>query len=580
MMFQKWAASKLAQPNIKYGKKRGIYVKKQILSQMTLEEKISKIMVMRCAAHFDHVEALLSEGRVSILDAGIFRIITGSEGMRAGTLDEVVSKINSYIACAKNPLQLYLDAEWGIAQRFWFATRLPPAMMLGAARSEKLAYENGQVIAREARALGISIVSNPVLDVNSNPRNPIINTRAFGDNAELVIKLGAAYIAGMQEEKVIPTGKHYPGHGDTESDSHRTMPVVRKSKEALFEMELRPYQALAKEMWGVETGHILYPALLNPEEGQIPATLSRTIIHDILRKEFGFQGLIVSDSMTMRGIKETYGVKRAAVMAVCAGHDMILQDYESEPEVTLDAFMQAAESGELPMERIDESVARILYYQERVDACLERPIDLCHARSVIGCQEHQDVAQKIAESGVTLLEGRYLPAKAVKTLLIATIGEEEMREIADFGAASDSSSQLVAAEVQKRVNADVMTIGEIPTDDEIKAVLKRAGDYQHVIFASFIRVVAYKELSGAIDAGQKQLIEALNERTPAFSFLLFGSPYILKELPTMDNCIEAYGDDIHCIKAAVKVLFGEITAKGTLPVAIDARYPYGYGLQR
>lgn len=499
--------------------------------------------------------------------------------MRAGTLEEVICKINELISYSKNPLQLYIDAEWGIAQRFWFATRFPPLMALGAARSPSLAYENGQVIAKEARALGISIVSNPVLDINSNPKNPIINTRAFGDNAELVIELGKAYIEGMQAERVIPTAKHYPGHGDTATDSHRAMPIVEKSREQLMEVELCPYRALSKIMWGVETGHILYPSLLKPEEGRIPATLSRSILHDLLRKEFGFDGLIISDSMTMKGIKEEYGIERAAVMAIHAGHDMILQDYESEPEITLHALLEACKNGELSMAQIDESVARIMRYQEMIQACLTKPIDLSYAKSIIGCATHQQVAQKVAECGVTLIEGQSIPVKPMKTLLISTVGEEELREIADFGAANESSSKRIAAAIQKRCDADVMTIGEIPTQGEIDEVLAQSKNYQHIIFASFIRVVAYKELSGAIDVQQKKLIETLNYVAPVFSFLLFGSPYILKELPTLHNCIEAYGDDEHCIDAAVKVLFGEIVATGKLPVSIDERYSYNYSFE-
>ena len=544
---------------------------------MPIREKIARMVVLRPVEYPDTLEQILRDGRGGVLDAGIVRFLTGGAGGRSGELSQVVEMIHQLREMSKLPLQLYLDAEWGLAQKFWFATRMPPQMALGAARSTELAYLNGQVIAREAAALGVSIVSNPVLDVNSNPKNPIINTRAFSDDVELVIELGRAYIRGMQEAGISACAKHFPGHGDTDTDSHRQLPRVDAGRETMIGRELRPYRELAGELWGVETGHLLCPAL----DAREPSTFSREMLSGILRGELGFQGLIVSDSMTMKAVKDGYGVGRAAVRAVAAGHDMILHDYESDPTETLDALTGAVMDGRLSMERVDDSVARVLTMQEKLGVLERRPVDLEAARRVIGCAQHREAARRIAQGGVTLIEAHELPLspdRLGKTLVIATAGDGELGDIADFGAAEESSCACVEAEFRARTRCDVVRIPERPDRTEMDGILKRCMEYDTVVFASFVRVVAYKVQSGKADARQVQLMRAIRERARRFVVMIFGSPYVLDALPGIENCVLAYGDDQYCIQAAVQAAFGEIPARGRLPVTVNARYGFGYGI--
>lgn len=543
------------------------------IATMSLEEKLAQMIVVRGIGYEERIRDMLREGKIASI---------GAVAIPERTVDEATTHMNRYLADAKNPLIFYIDAEWGVAQVFPDGTRFPAQMAVGASRSEELAYQNGYVIASECKALGFSIVGSPVLDININYKNPIISTRAFSDDTDLVIKLGRAYVQGIQDAGVIPCGKHYPGHGDTAVDSHMSMPIVTRDRDSLMDIELRPYKELAKEMWGVMTAHIAYPALAEKGEETLPATLSRKIIHGILREEFGYDGLIISDSLTMKGIKDTYGLE-AAVGAIHAGHDIILQDYDSDPKLTMDVLVRAVHEGKISVQQIDESVTRILKFKQKIDALGNKPIDTEHAKQVLGCEKHRDIARKVAEAGVTLLENECMPLHpntAGKTLVISTVGEEEGKKIRDFGLADDSSSKRIAQAVAKRMEIDHMCVPEHPSEQDIEEVLARAEGCEHVIFASFIRPVAYKPTSGTITENQQKLIRELTERAPNFIYLIFGNPYCLLALPKIKNCIVGYGDDQFSIEAATKVVFGELEAQGVLPVRVGDLYPFGYSFKK
>ena len=546
---------------------------KETMKNMTLKEKLAQMMIVRGIGYEESIRSMIRAGHIAAI---------GAVAIPERTIDGAVAHMNQYLADATEPFAFYIDAEWGVAQIFPEGTRVPAQMCVGASRSEELAYLNGYLVASECKALGFSIVGSPALDVNLNGNNPIINTRAFSDDTDLVIRLGRAYVKGVQDAGVIPCGKHYPGHGDTAVDSHMAIPVVTRDKDSLMEIELRPYRELAKEMWGVMTAHISFPALAAPGEEDIPATLSHKIIYEILRDQFGFEGLIISDSLTMKGIKDIYGLD-AAVGAIRAGHDIILQDYESDPALTMELLVRAVHEGKLSMQQIDESVERVLKWKQRVVPQGSRQISAAHAKQILGCEKHRDIARRIAEGGITLLESDCLPlapGRAGRTLVISTVGEEEGQQIRDFGLADDSSSKRVAQAVAKRMPIDHLCVPEHPSAEDIEMVLARAEGCDQVIFASFIRPVAYKPTSGTITENQQRLICALTERIPNFIYLIFGSPYCLRSLPKMKNCLVAYGDDEWSIEAAVRAMFGEIPARGKLPIRINDEYPFGYSCSR
>ena len=304
-----------------------------LLREMTPEEKAGQVIICRGLEYTGSMERMLREGRLGGVGGIIVRRACGYRP------ENIPGYINYILSISKIPPFLYLDCERGTTDMFPVGTPFPDSMAIGATHEPEAAYRVGKAIAEEARMLGFTLICNPVLDVNTNPENPIIGTRSFGDRADFVADFGAEYVRGVQEAGVIPTGKHFPGHGSTGVDSHVSMPVAGQSRKRLDEVELRPFRVLAeKGMKGIMTAHIYYPALQAGEEADTPATLSKKVLTGILKEEWKFEGIVVSDSLTMRAIKDRYGIGRAAVMAFNAGNDLILQDYDSDPEITFQAI--------------------------------------------------------------------------------------------------------------------------------------------------------------------------------------------------------------------------------------------------
>jgi len=548
-----------------------------ILNSMSLRQKVGQMVCVRSYNYRNKIADMLSGGLVSSLGA----VVITQKGTKE--LEQVIRIINEYKQLSVLPLFLYMDAECGIRDMFDFGTAFPSLMALGATFSKKLAYKMGNIIGKEARAIGMTMVSNPVLDINNNPDNPIINTRAISDKADLVIELAAEYTRGMQNSGIIPNGKHFPGHGDTDTDSHMTIPVVSHDREYLMDTELKPFRELiGKGLLGIMTAHILYPSLLGAEEDGVPATMSRNIITNLLRNELNFKGLIVSDSLAMKGIKDFYGLEKSSVSAVKAGHDIILQDYNTDPEITIDAVVYAVESGEINVEQINDSVKRILKIRKQLGNFDNIPVDIKAVRQVVGSREHVAVAREIADKSVTLLESRDIPFMVKnngKVLVIATKTEEEGSVAEDLHSNIVGKAGYLFEECNKYTdNMDFMVIDENPDKRETEKLIKISADYESVIFATFVRVISYKEGSGNIPEAQARLIGILNESVNKPVFIIFGSPYTLRRLPELRNCIVTYSDCEYSIDSALKILFGKMKATGKLPVEINKKYEYGYGL--
>jgi Beta-glucosidase-related glycosidases len=544
---------------------------------MSLKQKVGQMICVRAYNYKETIDRMLSEGTIGALGA----IVITQKGTRE--LDKVVNIINMYYKSSIMPLLLYLDAECGLTDMFDFGTSFPSAMALGATFSKELAYKMGNIIGTEARALGFTIICSPVLDINNNPDNPIINTRAISDQPGHIIDLAGEYIRGMQDAGIIPTGKHFPGHGDTSVDSHISIPVVEHDRTHLIDMELTPYKELIKKgMTGIMTAHILYPALLAEDEDRVPATLSKNIITNLLRNEFGFEGLIVSDSLAMKGIKDLYGLEKSAVMAAKAGHDIVLQDYNTDPEITYNALLCAVEKGEIEEEQIDRSVRRILELREHMGTLDCKLIDAKYARQIIGSKENISIAREIADKSLTILEAKDIPFRLSdneKVLVIATKSEEEGQVTEDMHENIVGKATYLYDQCKKsHRNTEIYTINENPDEEEIEKLKKLSEEYDYIVYAAFIRVISYKEGSGTISQSQARLINFLNGLDKKTVFIIFGSPYAVMKLEKLNNCIITYSDCEYCIDAALKVLCDGMKAQGKLPVSINEKYVFGYGL--
>ncbi|MDF2651213.1 MAG: Beta-hexosamidase precursor [Paenibacillus sp.] len=549
----------------------------ELWKKMTLRQKLGQMVCIRGYRFQEGIHRRLSDGAIGGAAANMFNYPDRS-------FEAVIERTKSYLDAASMPLLLECDPESGLTQ-FAFGTRFPTMMALGATRSTELAYKLGNAIASEAKAVGFYLIGSPVLDVNTNGMNPIINTRAIGDEVEIVIELGGAYVKGVHAAGVIAAGKHFPGHGDTDVDSHIEMPTVTHTREHLTETELKPFQALFEQgMTAIMTAHIYYPALVDAQEEGLPATLSKRVMTSLLRDEMGFTGIAVSDSLTMRAVKEAYGIGPSAIMAVRAGNDIILQDYDSDPELTFTALEEAVHSGEISMEIIDTSVQRILHLKETF-GLLDNPVlDIEEARSIIHCAEHQAVSQEIAEKSVTLLESFHLPLTASNTkrmLLITTRSTAEGTAAQDMGQIEAGKQGYLASCCREHVNeVDLCYINEESTTEQLEQILNAINSptYDAVILGLFTNVSSYRKGSGTLGREQIEFIQELISLKPDIIILLFGSPYLLREFQGMKNVLCMYGSSNNELNASIKVLFGYNQATGKLPITINEKYKFGFGL--
>jgi beta-glucosidase-like glycosyl hydrolase len=539
---------------------------KKTMSKMTLEEKIGQMVACRYSGnfvnknspYFQYLKTMIVEYKIGGL------IIFGGEVYESAILT------NSFQELAKIPLLVASDFERGAGNQIGGATLFPPIMGLGAADSEDLAYMMGKITAKEGRALGIHMTYAPVVDVNVNPDNPIINTRSVGEDPELVSRIAEAFIQGCQDFGLIATAKHFPGHGDTDLDSHSVLATIEGDRDRLNKVELFPFQrAIDAGVQAIMTAHLRIPAL-DPTP-DLPATLSQPILTDLLRKEMGFKGLIVTDSMGMGGVTTLYSPEEAALRAVKAGVDMLL--LPPTPKEVIQALIQAVKDGEIQESRIDMSVNRILEAKARLGLHQKKLVDIETLDRKIGTEDFLIQAEKTFDSSITLVknEGGVVPLSA------------GFQKIAVFSLSSDSggyfAGRTFVRAMKRRVPRAVEFYAEASTGDEfIAKALEKTKEVDIVVIGLFSRVSAGKGNVG-MEPKQVQLIRELAAGHQRVVVVSFGSPYFLRHFKDVDVyvCAYRYADESQI--SAVKALFGEIDIFGTLPVSIPGTFPIGHGLK-
>ncbi|MBL8726344.1 MAG: glycoside hydrolase family 3 protein, partial [Planctomycetes bacterium] len=372
----------------------------QLLRTLSLEQKAGQLFMAWTLSRSDgegpaHNHTKL---RAAVRDAGLGGVIVS-----LGTTADAAALIPTLQDAASIPLLIASDFEGGVWWRLRGATELGNQMLVGATGSAELAEAMGRVTAREAKALGVHWVFAPVLDVNNNPANPIINVRSFGADPDLVARLGSAFVRGVQSEGLLACGKHFPGHGNVDSDSHLAVATVPGDRAALERTELRPFAAAIEAgLASVMTGHLAVPGL--GEAADVPATLSPRILTGILRDELGFQGLIVTDALEMGGVKNAFPPGEVAVRALLAGADVLLMP--PDPFAARDAVVAAVQSGRVPVARLDAAVLRILQAKARVGLLAGGGRVAGDWESRLRTREAEGVADRIAAAGLTLVRNR------------------------------------------------------------------------------------------------------------------------------------------------------------------------------
>jgi beta-N-acetylhexosaminidase len=540
---------------------------KKILAGMTLEEKVGQMIAWRYNGYFVNLDSEYVRDLVDIVrDKGIGGLI-----IFAGEVYETAHLTNYLQQNARIPLLVAADFEWGAAMRIEGTTLFPPLMALGAAGSEELAYEMGKITATEGRAMGIQMTYAPVVDVNINPDNPIISARSLGERPEDVGQLAAAFIRGCQENGMIATAKHFPGHGDTAMDSHNLMPTIDAELERLEKVELYPFaQAIKAGVEAVMTAHLFVPAL-DPTPG-LPATLSPPILTDLLRKKMGFHGLIVTDAMGMGGVTRHFSPREAALRAVKAGVDMVL--LPPDPTGVIDGLVAAVQSGEISPSRIDESVRRILELKARLGLFKNRLVEISALSRKVASQGHLDQAALTFEKCVTLVknEGTILPLESDpfgnKTAVLSLSSDAD-----DYFA-----GRPFVREVQKRRPGAAAFYADAFTGREfLREAKAQALEADTVILALFSSLRTSK---GSVDLlpNHIDLVRELAWAGKRTIVISFGSPYFLRHFPEVGSYLCLYRNTVPAQETAARAIFGEIEIEGRLPVSIPGSYPVGHGL--
>ncbi len=550
------------------------------LSQLDLRGKIGQMIVPWMLGDYladggDEYRRLL----VWVRDYGVGGIVISV----GGPLD-AASKLNLLQREARIPLLVASDLEHGPGKRlrggtvlpYGFdmggATEFPPPMAIGAADDEALAYEMGRVTAVEARAVGVHMAYAPVADVNSNPDNPIINIRSFGADPEQVARLAVAQLRGMQENGLLATAKHFPGHGDTEVNSHLGLPVLTASRERADSVELVPFRAAVEaDVAGVMTAHIAFPGLSGDS---VPASLSPRLLDGLLRTELGFSGVVITDALDMGGITSA----EASVQAVLAGADVLLMP--TDIEGAIEAIALEVSEGRIPESRIDSSVVRLLRLKSRAGLAETRVVDLDAVATRVGIPDHLEAARRVAERGLTLVRDR---DGAVP--LATSISEPRPRIVSivytdDIDPWAGQAFQRALAEAAAALEPTLETIlldrrTTASTLDSLAAAI-RASDF--VIVSAFVQVRSWKGEIG-MEPGVASFVEAVASRQ-RLALISFGSPYLIQQTPSVAVYLCAWGEEDVAQEAAARGLMGLVPIDGHLPIAIPPIYERGHGLTR
>ena len=550
----------------------------ETLSRLTLEEKIAQMIMPNAYNYYYSSE---SDQFVRLRRLVKDRKVGGLVFFQ-GDVYETAVLANRLQELSEVPLLIGSDFEWGAAMRVRRTTRFPEAMALGAAGDTLLASRMGKAVAAEARAIGVQQVYAPVADVNSDPDNPVINTRSFGEDPQRVADLAGAFASGLSSGGVLATAKHFPGHGGTQADSHIDLPVVGGTRERLDSVELLPFRALIRRGIGsVMVAHLAVPAL-EPRRS-LPATLSAAIVSGLLEHDLGFSGLTVTDAMTMGAVVRTYGTDSAAVRAVEAGDDMLLM-VEDEDRV-VDAVAGAVRTGRISEERIDRSVKKILEVKRSLGLFEQRTVDLTGIPEAVATPEHLSLAKEIARASTTVLKNDgVLPIEQFgpRRVLALTVSDAENYRTEIQRPTSPWPNEPVGdyftMQVRRRYNG-VQTAVIDPSCDSLDAaaVLRKASASDLILCAVFSRARSGSGKMGLPREVSGVLAPVMGLGKPVV-VIAMGSPYVLTSFPGAAAYMCSYSDCEASTEAAVEVLFGEAASSGRLPVTIPGMFSRGTGI--
>ncbi|MCB0431047.1 MAG: serine hydrolase [Flavobacteriales bacterium] len=531
-----------------------------VMTVLTPDERIGQLFMVAAYSNQGekHEENILSLIRDQHIGGLIF--MQGGPVRQAGLT-------NRYQAASRIPLMMAMDAEWGLAMRLDSTVQYPRQMALGAMQGDDMVERMGADIARQMQRLGVQISFSPVVDVNSNPANPVIGSRSFGESKENVARKGLAYMRGLQNGHVLANAKHFPGHGDTDKDSHLALPVVKHSRARLDQIELYPFKTLIDAGVGsIMVAHLHVPVLDSAKNRA--TTLSHAVVTDLLKKQMNFRGLVFTDALGMKGVADFNAPGEVDVKALLAGNDVLL--FSADVPKAIEGIKKAIADGKITQNEVDERCRRILMFKHWAGLANWKPVDVNHLYEDLNDPSYDFAQARIAEEAITLVKNdmRLVPLMQPDTLKMASLA---------IGAGEDNPFQTT----MKLYGAvDCFQAGNKLKDDEIKKWVNKLSTYECVVLS--VHNTSHRPSSNfGVTTTTQKLVEQLEGKTKVI-LQLFANPYVLGKIPSLAkaNVIAVgYEEGEWLQKMSAEALWGAIPFKGKLPVTAAVAYPAGYGIE-
>ena len=527
--------------------KKAVQVEK-ILSAMTTREKIAQLFIV---AFNDNPEDKNTKEAIELIS----KEKVGGVIIMNSSLTPGARMINHLQSLSEVPLLVTLDGEWGAAMRFDSVIAFPRQMQMASMDNESLVFKVGAAIGEQTKRLGMTVNYAPTIDVNNNPSNPVINTRAFGENKEVVARYGIAYLRGMQSSGVAGSAKHFPGHGDTDTDSHLALPILSFSRQRLDSLELYPFRKIIEAGTDmVMVGHLDVPSLDNSGR---PSSISHKIVNDLLRVELEYNGIIITDALNMKGVSEYMPKERLPLEAYKAGSDLILM-----PEnviQAIDIMERAVKDGELSEHSLNIRAKKMLMLKSRLGLFESTvQIDLKNLHKDLNKQSYKSLVQEVAHNSVILVENKNenLPLREMTGMRVASLSLGGDKFGTEFG-----------NHVRKYIDADTIVMRGKYSRNDLLATLDSLRAYDHILLAIH-NTDARPQRGFGIDSTEMEVLTNY-ANCKKITFVYFGNPLALSNLKNIDafeSVLIAHQNTLHNNIAAVNIIFGAIGAQGKMPV--------------
>ncbi len=529
-----------------------------LLNGMSLDEKIGQLFMIPVYSSKGINEQHKIENLIKRYHIGALIFMQGTPLAQKNMIAYFQSISKTYLLIAQ-------DAEWGPAMRLDSTIVFPHQLTLGAIQDPELIYDFGKEVARECRLLGVNMNFAPVIDINNNPRNPIINDRSFGENRYSVALRGLMYMKGLQENGVIACGKHFPGHGDTDKDSHKTLPTVNGDKARIDSIELFPYKVLIPQgLMSIMSAHLFVPALDNAKN--MAASLSSKIIQGVLRDDLGFDGLIITDALSMKGVSHYHQPGELELKALLAGNDILL--FPEDIPKAIVQIKNALSNGTLSLDQLNRHVIRILKAKAFAKKNQQNLIPEKNLDRLLNNQYVQVLNRQLYAHALTLVKDhpRWIPLKHLSNYKLAALS---------IGAGSDN---LFLEKISKYASCDIYHIDKNAGQGQFDRLLKQLSHYDRVIVGLHDMSRYYSKQYG-INQTERFFLKQLNNQNRLI-LTVFGNPYSLKYFPDFKHILLAYEDNDYTRDLAAQALFGGVMIQGNMPVSASEKYSFGSGLIR